>query len=501
LYNSGLSDDELETYRQGLSKLVNSLSWGKRIAKPIPVDPSKTILRIDLRDLGWDEATWERILAANPYRVLYDSNAARAIQRPTGSRLPFVRADWFVDAASRPPLYHDILALPQTLPELEKQLRVDVGRDIRQERVARVGFSNSGVSRNNRMIERHESLDGSMWVSYDFAQSTGLKNLFEHPLGPRAIDHKRSSFEHDGGEIIFGLPNGLQAYMLVNAKGDRLDKGPTAIVSDPKRPDRAVENGISCMGCHVRGMIPKDDQIRANVLKNPNAFSDEEQRSVDALYPPTEKLKALFDDDSARFRKAIEACSVRVGQTEPINALALRFEAELDLATAASELDVSPSQLLKHLRESAALSRKLGGLTSSGGTIKRETFIEAFADAVREMDIGTVVKGSDRISRTSPKLVDLRTELREAKKRGKIVIHLLEPDPKGLIVGSGGMRWRLLCDPKRRFPLEGTRGENPSDILELGLPEPGAITCSRCRAILIDDGRGGELRQPRQPAN
>src|SRR5713101_1981279 len=53
LYNAGWSEDELESYRMALSKLINSLSWGRRVVKPVPVDLEKTILRIDLRDYKW----------------------------------------------------------------------------------------------------------------------------------------------------------------------------------------------------------------------------------------------------------------------------------------------------------------------------------------------------------------------------------------------------------------------------------------------------------------
>jgi hypothetical protein len=54
LHNAGLSDDELQTYRNALAKLVNSLSWHPKIRNPEPIDPAKTVLRIDLRWFVWD---------------------------------------------------------------------------------------------------------------------------------------------------------------------------------------------------------------------------------------------------------------------------------------------------------------------------------------------------------------------------------------------------------------------------------------------------------------
>ena len=284
LYNAGLSDDELATYRNGLAKLINSLSWAPDIAVPQPIDPAKTIFRLDIGDVEWSAATWDRILAENPYGVTYDTAAATACYQHCATTQPFVRGDWFVARASIPPLYHDILELPRTDLELEKKLQVDVKRNLQTDRAARAGFNGSGVSNNNRLIERHRSnlTRGAYWKSYDFGGNDGTKNLFANPAGRNGQD----TFAADGGELIFSLPNGLQGYMLIDAKGERIDKGPINIVSDPKRPDKAVVNGLSCMSCHAKGMIEKTDQVRPAVLGNPNGYTAEVLASVKALYPP-----------------------------------------------------------------------------------------------------------------------------------------------------------------------------------------------------------------------
>ena len=48
---------------------------------------------------------------------------------------------------------------------------------------------------------------------------------------PRATGETKA-FVHDGGEIIWSLPNGLQAYLLTKASGGLLARGPAAIVED-----------------------------------------------------------------------------------------------------------------------------------------------------------------------------------------------------------------------------------------------------------------------------
>ena len=122
LYNAGVRDDDIQTYRLGLSKLVNSLSWNRGIVIPKPIDPNKTIFRIDLRDYDWDvqssDATvtvWDMIIAQCPYNVEQSYPAASYCSRQTGHKIPYVRGDWFVAAASRPPIYHQILDIVEIL--------------------------------------------------------------------------------------------------------------------------------------------------------------------------------------------------------------------------------------------------------------------------------------------------------------------------------------------------------------------------------------------------
>src|SRR5262249_33930000 len=160
---------------------------------------------------------------------------------------------------------------------------VDVLQDIADDNCVRAGFNGSGVSRNNRVIERHDAAFGAYWRSYDFRDNFDRENVFQRPLGPSPGP---ASFVHARGEIIFHLPNGLQGYMLVDGDGRRIDKGPGDVVSDPKRPDRLVETGVSCMSCHSKGLLPKDDQVRAHVQKSPGAFAPADREAILALYAP-----------------------------------------------------------------------------------------------------------------------------------------------------------------------------------------------------------------------
>jgi formylglycine-generating enzyme required for sulfatase activity/serine/threonine protein kinase len=390
LYNAGRGPDELQTYRHGLAKLINSLSWGRRIVLPQPIDKERTVFRIDLRDYYWGKKEWDLIVAEYPYRVTHDTTEARSCYVATQCQVPYLRADWFVAVAARPPLYHDLLQLPTTAGELEKRLGVDVEQDLRQDWVVRAAFNNSGVAHHNRLLERHEAAYGAYWKSYDFATDIGRKDVRSFPLGPGP---DKESFQHDGGEIIFNLPNGLQAYLLVDDKGNRLDKGPLNIVVDKEAVRKGlnpeVVNGISCMACHVQGMNARDDQVREMTLRNrviPAATRD----TILALYPPRARFADLLHEDAERFRVAVEKTGSRLTSTDSVVALAGRYEGPADLNLVAAEAGMEPQVFQQALAEAPKLARTFGVLHDKGGTMSRRQLENGFADLVRELRLGDI---------------------------------------------------------------------------------------------------------------
>ena len=151
--NQSVTADELELYRQGTVKLLNSLSRSPDILgmdkapasrRVIAVDEARTIFRFDLRDIGWDHEDWSRVSAHYPYGQKSRDGLRKVISSATPSQLPHMRADWFVFATSQPPLYHDLLKIEPTLQALEDRLHVDRAKNIRDGRVARAGFGESG---------------------------------------------------------------------------------------------------------------------------------------------------------------------------------------------------------------------------------------------------------------------------------------------------------------------------------------------------------------------
>ena len=180
---------------------INSLSWKEAIVKPEPVkDTQDTVLAVDIRALDWDRTNlWYEILKEYPYGVRYDNHPRNRNLRELdkdifeltkdetgdGCVLSMVRADWFAATATRPPLYYTMLFdeyLPElrhrsidpvtaklgnpkhmTAYDLEKYLGVNIQANFLNptpDRISRAGFAKSGVSRQNRLVERHRARRG-----------------------------------------------------------------------------------------------------------------------------------------------------------------------------------------------------------------------------------------------------------------------------------------------------------------------------------------------------
>ncbi len=386
LYNAGETAEVLGEYRKALYKLINSLSWGVTVINPIPIDARATIFYIDLRNYEWDvNDGWTKLEDAYPYHIAFDAPEHHAqrdqlgrLQTQMDTDVPSVHVDWFIATASTPPLYHELLSLPLTDRDLETRLEVDVARNLINApgvRVWRAGFNNSGVSNHNRVVERHRSRYGAYWKSYDFAGSVGTRNIFTHPLG----------FTHDGGEAIFNLPNGLQAYYLADGNGFRLDAAPIAIVSNPAASDPTVRNGLSCIGCHTEGMKTFEDQVRPAIESNTNPPYDKAQAL--RLYVEQTEMDSLVNADMEHYRGALEATGGVFGGIEPVSRFHEAFHAPVDAAYAAAVVGLQTETFLERIRENTGLQNVgLLALDSDSGGVKRDVWTSSFRDIISALD-------------------------------------------------------------------------------------------------------------------
>jgi mono/diheme cytochrome c family protein len=414
--NPKVPDADLRGFRAALSKALNSLSWKPDVLIPKAIDKDQTVFAIDIRDLDWDrDHLWRAVMRHYPYGLRYATHPDPALQQLdtdvsdlSDCELPYVRADWFVATATRPPLYHVLLQLPNNAKLLERRLKVDVEANFLRDRLTRGAFAGSGVSGQNRLVERHVADYGAYWKSYDFKEGNRRSVLTQLPLGPPFAHNQydKVAFVHDGGEIIFNLPNGLQGYLLVNGKDGRIDEGPVDVVNDPLKTSGtpAIVSGLSCMACHKHGMIGFKDQIRDGA-----AVLGEARRKVQRLYPPQSGMDAKLKEDEQRFLTTLEKSVgpfLRVGEdkdkplkefSEPVGEAARLYRlVDLDLSAVAYELDIDKPAVLQGMIAGNKKLRELGlaPLLKEGGAVKRNDWEAVGATSLMQRAARELERGS-----------------------------------------------------------------------------------------------------------
>jgi hypothetical protein len=393
LTNAGYSEERLEQYRQMLSYVMNSLSQGPEVALLEEVGSKRALLRIRLSAYGWTPQLWEQLAAVYPYATRYDPTSqlfpisdadAESVREETGTSVPVVHADWFLAHATRPPLYHQLLGIPPRLQDLERALGIDIATNIASGAVARAGFRDSGPSRYNRIIERHTLAPerGALWLTYDFSSNAGTSNIFLHPL----------DFVPSSGELLFHLPNGFPAFMIVDTGGNRLDTASTTTVQDSAAKDLLMENGLSCLSCHVAsGFERVADELREASLGAD--FPAQDLTTIQALYPEQTVLDDLFRADRQRFETASSAARLDRLERGSLHQMDDRHRDNLKLYDMAGVLGITQDELQGAVDTvGAACPPRITALTTvEDSLIPRDAFDALFAELVVCISLGQPV--------------------------------------------------------------------------------------------------------------
>lgn len=388
-YNAGVCGAELDVERWAMSKMVNSLSNEPRIEAPLAIDEGATLFRIDIRDYGWDrdlsvngqnfDDGWEAIVGTSPYAVPFEGDEADFAVFATETSVPLLYADALVDASSVGELYYALLEIPNTSNELLDDLQIDVEENRERGEAIRAGTTLSGISRSDRLVERHDIGAGrerSFWQSFDFGEGSN-DSIFVDPL----------DFEEGESEVIYTLINGLQAYVIYDGDGNALEE--SAVLFDTLQDDFRVKTAVSCMTCHARGPLQVRDEVReyaetASIL----SFSAQEREAILELYPGEDRFDEAVVEDRDVYQRALRDAGVPTNISDPISDTFVRFNRDVTILDAAADLGVTEELLRDNIRR---LDPVLGRLTAL--SIDRNDFSALFLESLCVMQ---------RVSRNRP---------------------------------------------------------------------------------------------------
>jgi mono/diheme cytochrome c family protein len=306
--------------RDALTRGLNLLSRRKEPVLPKDVeieDGTGMVFRIDLRDLGWDEEAYKTsnkdgedgfptlnlfdlVLLEYPAPALPDlsSGSLHALSDFLNESRPvlpvvYIRGDWLLDVALRPPLYDDLLQLPRTLGNLYEQLGVDSAKTVR------AGIPRSESAPGIRLVVRRPIREGGFfWQTYDPPPTKSQSDL---------LASARTGVEADS-QVIFSLPNGLPGFYA----SQRYEGGRRWSVA--LNQSKHILYGQSCAECHRRGPEVFQDAVRPMLEDSPlPEFTKKELR---LNYGGQRPLQPLLEEDQKTVQEALE----RVHQNHVPNA-------------------------------------------------------------------------------------------------------------------------------------------------------------------------------------
>ena len=389
-FTAGVCAPALDGDRNAMVKMMNMLSVKAKVGKVVPVNQTQTLYRIDLRDFDWDRAiqvenqpfddVWEAIIDGNPYAVPFIGDDADDAKADTGTEVPVMFADQMMNVATIGNLYYAIIDVDinQTLGTfISQKLGVNVQEDIENEEAIRAGTTKSTVSRQDRLLERHDLVvrNGALWQSFDFEADDANENIFADPFG----------FAAGGSEAIFTLPNGMLAYIIADAN-DRIVEDSDILLDTSQDNHRAVTS-VSCSNCHAAGFIPVKDEVEPIARANARqiGLDNDEVEQLEQIYVKPDAFAQQVKSDSETFyQRALQQANLPIQGGDPVARVFIRFEDDVQLQDAAGDLGLTPDELADNidLLDPVLTVLKPSKAAPGVGQIDRDDFTAQFIGAL-----------------------------------------------------------------------------------------------------------------------
>jgi mono/diheme cytochrome c family protein len=385
-FTAGVCLDALEKDREALTKMMNMLSKRAGISEPVAVNKDETLYRIDLRDFNWDDPVdvdgrgfndaWEAIAENNPYAVRFEGNDAENAEDDAQTDFPVMFADQMLSVATIGNVYYGLIGVDsrgRLSDFIQNDLGIDIQDDIDNGDAVRAGTTRSRISRQDRVVERHDIAvrGGVLWQAFDFKDGDTNDDIFGDPFG----------FQPGGTEAIFTLPNGMLGFIIAD-QNDNIVEDSDILLDTNQNNFRAVTS-VSCANCHATGFIPVVDEVGPFAVANARELrlNRDEVEQLESIYiAPEDFAKTVKDDSSGFYQRALTSAGLPIQGGDPVSNVFLRFDADVTLADAAGDLGVTPDDLADALD---LLDPTLTVLRRS--TIDRSDFTDLYVASLCEL--------------------------------------------------------------------------------------------------------------------
>lgn len=425
----GTSKLNLDRLAEAVTKLFNIVSVaevdedskGQFVA--CGKDP-KAILMLNLRSLNQSRERADDIIRVGEYPYFIDRTGIEGFEEAVANQIdiirilrtktvPYIRADWLVDTASRDPVYSNLLfkdVVVNNIDDFERKfLGVDTFKQLFLTEEAKVAiFRRSGVTLFNRELHEY-NLDLRMyqgatyrstyWKTFDVVNDKDQRNLFAFPFGPFYDFYQLASvkflqnraFINDATEILFMTPGGLASALFAGPgqNNKRIFEAQTEVATHAANSihpvlgsgrlgftgkSGAILNGVSCLACHS-GMNAFVDEGKNHInlstdfsneqVNFQNRISYHDQLDIDTHVKATNAAYAVA-------QKAIGAKQVSYVDTqEPVFATAKSYNEDVGVCQFGLEHNFTCDGIKYALGHAPDLARKLGLSETGKGKASR----------------------------------------------------------------------------------------------------------------------------------
>jgi hypothetical protein len=419
---------------EGLDKTINSLSTERALVAGEMIDPDKSIMRIDLRDYFGSKgrAVWQRFEKDAIIKVVSKTVRGQTLQFLAQAVQPWAHGRVFTETMMTGTTYYDTVGIPATLALFYSQFAgviPQVEFDAQNEGLTLVGSQNSLISENNRMLWRLDGQEGGVWQTFDVDNKNvgAAQNLFENPfplevnpLVLRLAEEKLASrdrpkppppkptpapppappkpvrqiltnkiFQHAASEVIASLPNGMLAFALFNAAGNRENSAPQTVVTNTRAVglglSSELQNARDCSGCHTAGYIRFTDEIGAHIIGS-SVFNDVEKELGRELYRSQREVDRLMEKDNDQFASALDRLGLPLDQ-DPLNVGLLdNVRSGISFKEAAAFFFLEEGDFLARLRGVQTAQAEVGTLIR-GGSLSFQQFINSAPQIILDLNL------------------------------------------------------------------------------------------------------------------
>lgn len=250
---------KIDSISSGIFQILNSMAWQANMVAPAFLDEDRAIAIVDWNKFGR--------LNGDIYRTEIWSSVLEQCNSITG--LPVADFRCTLELLNRDPqLYYEWLGLPSNESILLKVLRIDFTKQtaatLKKKKgsfppvIATAVEASETFAPLPRLFTRFAiSKDRYYWRSLEVKNAKKKNDSFYNYPFFDGTPYSHLTYKYDFTETIFSLPNGLQAYMITDSKGNLIPISPghENIGEGSVSVTPGLSSGFNCAGCHWSGVI------------------------------------------------------------------------------------------------------------------------------------------------------------------------------------------------------------------------------------------------------